>query len=155
MPKRTDIQSILIIGLLAAFSVPSAAEVTRNEDGPPGSFSVGPWEGRCIRDGWLGGSRVENCTTTLKSGSISIIMARRSLGMMILVNDEKCPSGNFRATMDQKALGSKDRAALLEKQINGLLKKQAETCSGKSALPVPITPADLADILTETDGLEF
>jgi hypothetical protein len=156
MPKRTDIQSILIIGLAAALLATSAAaEVIRKEEGPPGYYSVGPWEGRCVRDGWLSGAKHESCGAQLFSPSMDIRLVRTVKRLTITLSSKACSKSVFKAAMSSKQLALPNRATRLEATIQGLVKKEAKKCGGKSTLPAPITTADLNDILDETDGLEF
>lgn len=153
MPKRNDIQSILLIGLLAAFSAPLAAEVTRNEDGPPGYYSVGKWTGRCVRDGWLSGSKHESCGAQLKS-FVSVHLSRTVKGLTATLHNQGCRKGTVSAKMRPKALAAPNRAEMLEKSIQMLIKKQQKICGVEGEM-YPVTREDLAEILTETDGLEF
>jgi hypothetical protein len=156
MPKNTSILSTLAIGLTAAFlGVPVSAEVTRPEDGPPGFYSVGPWEGCCIRDGWLEGSDHESCGAEMLGPSIDVYLARTAKGLTVTLSSAACKNSVFKAQMTNSQLAAPGRAARLEGVLNGLLKKEAKKCGGKSSLPAPITTADLNDILSETDGLEF
>jgi hypothetical protein len=153
MPKHPIIQPIVIIGLFATFSAPSAAEVTRNEDGPPGYYSVGEWNGRCVRDGWLGGSKHESCGAQLKA-FVSVHLSRTVKGLTATVHNQGCRKGAVSAKMSPKALTAPNRAEMLEKSIQKLIKKQQKIC-GMEGEMYPVMREDLADILTETDGLEF
>jgi hypothetical protein len=168
MPKSKDIQSILIMGLLAVIAAPVTAKVsdqdqvatqehvTDQEDDPLGSFSVGPWQGRCIRDGWLGSANTEICAAELGSDSpVSINISRTFKGLTLTVVYVKCRRGLFETNMSQKELVAKDRAAKLEKLIKRSLKRGKDICRTDAVLPAQITTADLAYILTDTDGLEF
>ena len=156
MPKRTNIQSTLIIGLTAALLATSAsAEVVHKEDGPPGYYSVGPWEGRCVRDGWLSGAEHESCGAQLFSPSIDIRLVRTVKGLTVTLSNSSCKKGVFKAAMSNKQLALPNRTTRLEATIQGLMKKQTQKCGPDATLPAPITPADLTDILNETDGLEF
>jgi hypothetical protein len=156
MPKRSVIQPILIIGAMSAvLASPAVGEVTYNDDGPPGFYSVGPWEGRCIRDGWLSGAKHESCGAQLFSPSIDIRLVRTVKGLTVTLSNSSCKKGVFKATMRPKQLSMPDRVTRLEASIQGLLKKQAKKCGPNGTLPAPVTTADLTDILNETDGLEF
>jgi hypothetical protein len=152
----TNTQFTIIIGLTAAMLATSAsAEVTRPDDGPPGFYSVGPWEGRCVRDGWLNGSDHESCGAELLGPSIDVYLARNANALTITLSSTACSKSVFKAVMSKKQLALPNRAVRLEATIQGLIKKEAKKCGGKSSLPAPITTADLTDILNETDGLEF
>jgi hypothetical protein len=156
MPKRKNFKSTLIIGLTAALLATSvSAEVIHKEDGPPGYYSVGAWEGRCVRDGWLSGAKHESCGAQLFSPSIDLRLVRTVKGLTVTLSNSSCKKGVFKAAMSNKQLALPNRATLLEATIQGLVKKEAKKCGGKSTLPAPITTADLNDILDETDGLEF
>ena len=156
MPNCIKIQTTLIIGLTAALLVTSAsAEVMHKEDGPPGFYSVGPWEGRCVRDGWLSGAKHESCGAQLFSPSIDIRLVRTVKGLTVTLSNSTCKKGVFKAAMSNKQLALPNRATRLEATIQGLVKKEAKKCGGKSTLSAPVTTADLTDILNETDGLEF
>jgi hypothetical protein len=147
----------LIISLTAAvlLSTSASAEVIRPDDGPPGFYSVGPWEGRCIRDGWLEGSDHESCGAEMLGASIDLYLARTVKGLTVTVNNGDCKNGVFKAQMTNKLLALPNRAKRLEGVLNSLLKKQTKKCGTEGDTAAPITTDDLTDILNETDGLEF
>ena len=154
MPKRTNIQSTLTIGLTAAMLATSAsAEVTRPEDGPPGISSVGHWQGRCVRDGWLNGADHESCGAVL-AGFVSVYISRDVKGLVVTMNKEGCKRGPAKAKMSVKQLAKPDRAEKLETLIRKLVVKQQKRCGPEGEM-YPATKEDLAEILKETDGLEF
>jgi hypothetical protein len=167
MLRRTNIQSILIIGLLAVIALPVTAkvsdsdqvssqeQVTDQEDDPPGSFSVGPWEGRCIRDGWLNGAKNESCGAGTSGPGLQVFLSRTVKDLTVTLSNDACKKPLFKATISKAVLAAPNRAVRLEVIIQGLVKKQAKKCGSKSTLLAPITTDDLTDILTETDGLEF
>jgi hypothetical protein len=156
MPKRKDIQSTFLIGaIVSMLTVPAFGEVTRPDDGPPGFYSVGAWQGRCLRDGWLNGSKNESCGAELLGTSIDVYIARTVKGLTVSMSSEGCKKTTFKAAMSKTQLSSPDRAIRLETLIQGLLKKEARKCGPNGQVAAPITRTDLADILTETDGLEF
>lgn len=155
MPKRTDIRSI-IIGLTAALLATSAsAEVTRPDDGPPGFYSVGPWEGRCVRDGWLNGSDHESCGAELLTPGNDLYLARTVKGLTITLDSTACKKMVFKATMTKAQLARPDRSVQLETKIKGLMKTEAKKCGANGSAAIAINRNDLTDILNETDGLEF
>jgi hypothetical protein len=148
MPKRTNIQFILVIGALAAMLATSAsAEVTRTEDGPPGYYSVGEWSGRCVRDGWLNGAEHESCGAQLKSW-VTVDLRRTVKGLTATLHNQGCRKGTVSAKMTAKALAATNRAELLEKQIQKLIKRQQKIC-GLEGEMYPVEQADLTDILNE------
>jgi hypothetical protein len=143
----------LLLGLAAMLSVPSVAEVTRDENGPPGYYSVGNWNGRCIRDGWLGGAEHESCGAQLKS-FISVDIRRTVKGLTVSLLNGGCPKGTVSSKMSVKALAKANRAEVLEAAIQKLIKRNQRKC-GMEGEMYAVERADLAEILTETDGLEF
>jgi hypothetical protein len=167
MLNRPNIKSILIIGLFAVVAAPVAAKlsdqdqvatqelVTDQEDDPPGSFSVGPWQGRCIRDGWLGGAKNESCGAGTPGPNLQVFLRRTVKGLTVTLGGAACEKTVFKAKMATKQLSASNRATQLETLIQGLVKNEAKKCGGKSALSERITNADISYILTETDGLEF
>lgn len=147
--------TLVVIGLAlisAAVTAPLSAEVVRKEDGPPGYFSVGNWTGRCVRDGWLGGAAHESCGARLEA-FVSINMSRTVKGLTVTLEKRGCKLP-VTAKIGRKALVSKDRAEKLEKQIARMAVRLQKRC-GPDGEMYPATKEDLADILTETDGLEF
>lgn len=154
MPKRSDTSSILIASALATMLASSAsAEVMRSEDGPPGYYSVGEWSGRCVRDGWLNGADHESCGAQLKSW-VTVDLRRTAKGLTTTVHNQGCRKGTVSAKMNTKALTAANRAEVLEKQIQKLIKRQQKICGVEGEM-YPVEQADLTDILNETDGLEF
>ena len=154
MPKRTDIRFSLLIGALAFMLGSSAsAEVTRTEDGPPGYYSVNKWSGRCIRDGWLNGAEHESCGAQLKSW-VTVDLRRTAKGLTATLHNQGCRKGTVSSKMIVKALAATNRAEVLEKQIQKLIKRQQKICGVEGEM-YPVEQADLTDILNETDGLEF
>jgi hypothetical protein len=154
MPKHSNTQSTLIIGLTAALLATSAsAEVTRREDGPPGVYSVGHWEGRCVRDGWLNGADHESCGAVL-DGFVSVYISRDVKGLVVSMNKDGCKRGPAKAKMTVKQLAQPDRAEKLETLIRKLAVKQQKRCGPEGEM-YAATKEDLAEILKETDGLEF
>lgn len=154
MPKLTFIQSTLITGLTAVMLATSAsAEVTRPEDGPPGVYSVGRWEGRCVRDGWLNGADHESCGAVL-DGFVSVSISRDVKGLVVSMNKDGCKRGPAKAKMSVKQLAKPDRVEKLETLIRKLAVKQQKRCGPEGEMHAA-TKEDLAEILKETDGLEF
>lgn len=148
-------RALLLLPLIAAVATPSAAEVVRQEDGPLiGAYTVGDWSGRCRRDGWLGGADHESCGAYLE-GPLGVELIRTVKGLTINVKAEGCKRGKVSAKMSPKALEATDRVAQLEKAITNGATKLGKQCKPKPAFAHPVLTADLADILTETDGLEF
>jgi hypothetical protein len=153
MPKRTNIQLILIGALAATLASSASAEVTRNDDGPPGYYSVGEWSGRCVRDGWLNGAEHESCGAQLKSW-VTVDLRRTVKGLVATLHNQGCRNGTVSAKMSPKALAATNRAGVLEKQIQKLIKRQQKICGVEGEM-YPVELADLTDILNETDALEF
>lgn len=147
--------SLIVAATASMLTTFASAEVIHKEDGPPGFYSVGPWEGRCVRDGWLSGAEHESCGAQLFSPSIDIRLVRTVKGLTVTLSNSSCKKGVFKAAMSNKQLALPNRATRLETTIQGLVKKQTKKCGPDATLPAPITTADLNDILDETDGLEF
>jgi hypothetical protein len=146
----------LIFGLCLTLASPGYADVSYPEGGSPGDFVVGDWQGGCRRDGNLRGSNSESCGVSMESGApISITMVRTFRDLNVSVNFTDCARGVYKGEMTAKQLAYKDRVPKLEKLINDLLKREKRKCALEADLPGPVTLEDLADILKETDGLEF
>jgi hypothetical protein len=143
---------LMILGLLFA-TAPLNAEVMHQEDGLPGNYSVGNWTGRCARDGWLNGADHEICGAHLKA-FVSVDLRRNAKGLTVFLLNQGCPKETMYGRMSVKALATAGRAATLEALMQKLIKRQQKKC-GMEGEMYPVEQADLADILTETDGLEF
>ena len=131
----------------------ASAEVTRLEDGPPGVYSVGHWQGRCVRDGWLNGSDHESCGAAL-DGFVSVYISRDVKGLVVSMNKQGCKRRPAKAKMSVKQLAKPDRAERLETLIRKLAVTQQKRCGPEGEMHAA-TKEDLAEILKETDGLEF
>ncbi len=150
--------SMLVFSIsIMLLSPPLAAEVVPPKDGSgrPGDFTVGPWQGRCIRDGWLNGAKNESCSVRLTAEGRTIFLSRTTKNLVATLNVDDCDKGVFKAKMGIKQLADKGRATRLQTLVNGLFEKEDHKCGDPSAWAVPISQEDLADILRETDGLDF
>jgi hypothetical protein len=146
---------VLLASALLSFAaiVPVSAEVVRQDDGPLGNYSVGAWTGRCVRDGWLGFAKNESCGAYLDA-FITVRLNRTVKGLTVTVGNEGCCKDTASAKMSVKALAAPNRVEKLEFLIQKLLVKMQKKC-GLEGENNPVKREDLADILTETDGLEF
>jgi hypothetical protein len=146
---------LLSVAVCLPLASPAYSEVSNPDGGKPSEFNIGQWRGKCFRDGYLQGSRTENCSATLTHASIEVILARRALGMMVLVNFQRCPNGIYRKSIDQKALASKNRDKELQRAIKDLAALEKRPCGQVADFSTRIVRSELADVLKETDGLSY
>jgi hypothetical protein len=146
---------LLLTSALVSFTaiVPVGAEVVRQDDGPLGNYSVGAWTGRCVRDGWLGFAKNESCGAYLDA-FVNVRLNRTVKGLIVTVGNAGCCKDIATAKMSVRALAAPNRVEALELLIQKLLNKMQKKC-GLEGENNPVKREDLADILTETDGLEF
>ncbi len=145
--------SVLLFGCSVTVDAPAFAEVAHPDGVAPGYYSVGNWVGRCRRDGFLDGAEHESCGARL-DGFVSISLSRTVKGLSVSMEKRGCKRGPVTIRLGLKALAAKDRAEKLEKQIAKMALRLQKRC-GPDGEMYPATKEDLADILTETDGLEF
>jgi hypothetical protein len=142
-----------LVATMMSASSPLSAEVVHPEGVALGYYSVGNWVGRCRRDGFLDMAEHESCGARL-DGFVSISLSRTVKGLSVSMAKRGCKRGPVTIKLGVKALAAKDRAEKLEKQIAKMALRLQKKC-GPDGDMYPATKEDLADILTETDGLEF
>jgi hypothetical protein len=88
------------------------------------------------------------------AGFVSVSISRDIKGLVVSMNKEGCKRGPAKAKMSVKQLAKPDRAERLETLIRILAVKQQKRCGPEGEMHAA-TKEDLAEILNETDGLEF
>lgn len=136
--------------LLALAGVPQDQKVDLRM---PGTFQHGQWQGRCFRDGYLSGMDHELCRGWT-NGPVSMWFERTAEDMRfwLTVKGFTRQTGS-QVEMQASSLEDSHRAENIAAVLRRVLPMSLSACHSKHAAPV-VDVAALAEVLTETDGLE-
>jgi hypothetical protein len=137
---------------------PETADEEREEAADTrGEFKHGRWEGRCYREGFLRGRDRELCKALTSPSrfraGIEVERSAKRLTVSVLNGGNRCVREGGRGSLGASALAGRHRVAKLATLIERQVEKALDRC-GATMTPPEIREADIAALLTETDGLK-